>query len=59
MAVAQWVRAFPQQTLVVKTGCDSSTTKRDLSVADPRRLLKFHGDCHYKRIVRITVGLAR
>ena len=53
--MAQWVRAFalqvqgcvfesqpPQQTLVVKTGSDSSTAKRSaigVSVTGPRRPL--------------------
>ena len=52
-AVAQWARAFapqaegwvfesqPRQTLVVKTGSDSSTAKRppiDMNVMGPRRL---------------------
>ena len=58
-AVPQWIRTFapqaeswvfesqPRQTLVVKTGSDSSTTKRPVSVMGPRRSpLKTAAPCH-------------
>ena len=51
-----WVfESQPRQNQVVKTGIDSSTAKRSairMSVTDL-------GDNHYKRMTRITVGLAR
>ena len=66
--MAQWVRAFapqaegwvfesqPRQTLVVKIGSDSSTVKRSALGLCLSRVL---GDDHYKRMSRVTVGVAR
>ena len=65
-AVAQWVRAFtpqaedwvfesqPRRTHVVKTGSDSSTDERSALGVSVTVL----GDDHYKRIPRVTVGVA-
>ena len=65
-AVAQWARAFasqaegwmfesqPRQTLVVKTGSDSSTVKRSAIGVSIMVL----GDDHHKRMPRVTVGVA-
>ena len=62
--VAQWVRAFvpqaegllfesqPRQTLVVKTGSDSSTAKRSAMVWVSLVLQ----DDNYKQMPRVTVG---
>ena len=66
-AVAQSVRAFapqaegwvlesqPRQTQVVRTGCDSSTAKRSAIGVS----VTCFGAEHYKRITRVTVGVAR
>ena len=66
-AVAQWVRTFapqadgwvfesePEQTEVFQTGSESSTAKRSaLGVS-----IKVLGEDHYKRMSRVTVGVAR
>ena len=65
--MAQSVRAFapqaegwmfesqPRQTLVVKTGSDSTAKRSAIRVSVTGVL----GDDHYKRTPRVTVGLAR
>ena len=63
--VAQWVRVFtpqaegrvfesqPRQIQVVKTGTGSDSS------AAKRSALRVLGDDHYKRMTRVTAGVAR
>ena len=50
-----WVFEFkPQQTDIVKTGSDNSTSERSATGVSVTVL----GDDHYKQMPRVTVGVA-